>query len=90
MMALGEVGLRVPGDVAVAGFVDSRLSPFLSPPLTTVRAPTEEGGRTAATLPLKLIKNEPVESVTLLPIETIIRRSCGCAHETAAKALPKK
>lgn len=83
--ALNEVGLRVPEDIAVAGFDDSRLSPFLSPPLTTVRAPTEEVGRTAAGLLFNLIKELPAESVTLLPTEIIIRRSCGCSPETAAR-----
>ena len=79
MIALGEVGLRVPEDVAVVGFDDARLSPYLSPPLTTVRAPTEEVGRTAATFLFNLINGQPVESATLLPTEIIIRRSCGCA-----------
>jgi LacI family transcriptional regulator len=82
LTALNEAGLRVPEDVAVVGFDDSRLSPFLSPPLTTVRAPTEDVGRTAARLLFNLIKEQPVEAVTLLPTEIIIRRSCGCMRET--------
>src|SRR5574341_263539 len=45
--ALTEYGYRVPEDIAVVGFDDSRLSAFLSPPLTTVRAPTEAVGRIA-------------------------------------------
>ena len=82
LTALSEVGLRVPEDVAVVGFDDSRLSPFLSPPLTTVRAPTEEVGRTAARLLFNLIQDQPAEAVTLLSTEIIIRRSCGCMYET--------
>lgn len=83
LTALHEAGLRVPEDVAVAGFDDSRLSPFLNPPLTTVRAPTEEVGRTAARLLFGQIRDLPVEPFTLLPTEIIIRRSCGCLHEAA-------
>ncbi len=82
--ALKEAGLRVPEDIAIVGFDDSRLSPFLSPPLTTVRAPTEQVGHTAARLLFDLIKDQPTEAVTLLPTEIIIRRSCGCLHETLA------
>lgn len=81
LTALTEIGIRVPEDVSVAGFDDSRLSPFLNPPLTTVRAPTQEVGRTAARLLFDLIKDLPADAITLLPTEIIIRRSCGCLHE---------
>ena len=83
LTALSDVGLRIPEDVAVVGFDDSRLSPFLNPPLTTVRAPTEEVGRTAACLLFEQIKDLPAEPITLLPTEIIFRRSCGCSHEAA-------
>jgi DNA-binding LacI/PurR family transcriptional regulator len=82
--ALKEAGLRVPEDVAVVGFDDSRLSSFLNPPLTTVQAPTEQVGRTAAQLLFNLLQEQPAEPATLLPTEIIIRRSCGCVPETAA------
>ena len=81
LTALKEAGLRVPEDVTLVGFDDSRLSPFLSPPLTTVRAPTEAVGKTATQLLFNLIKEQPIEPFTLLPTEIIIRRSCGCLHE---------
>ncbi len=83
LTALKEAGLRVPEDVSVAGFDDSRLSAFLDPPLTTVRAPTEEVGRTAACQLFQLLHGQPAEQVTLLATETILRRSCGCSDETA-------
>ena len=83
LTALSEGGLRVPEDVAVVGFDDSRLSPFLNPPLTTVRAPTAEVGRTAARLLFDQIRDLPAEPVTLLPTEIILRRSCGCTYEAA-------
>ena len=76
--ALTECGYRIPEDVSVAGFDDSRLSAFLTPPLTTVRAPTEEVGRIAAQNLFNLINGQQVEDVTLLPTEIVIRRSCGC------------
>jgi LacI family transcriptional regulator len=79
LVALKEAGMRVPEDVSVVGFDDSRLSPFVDPPLTTVRAPTEEVGHTAACQLFHLIYEEPVQQVTLLATETILRRSCGCS-----------
>jgi DNA-binding LacI/PurR family transcriptional regulator len=80
LTALSEAGLRVPEDVSVVGFDDSRLSPYLNPPLTTVRAPTEEVGRTATRLLFNQLKDLPAEPVTLLSTEIILRRSCGCTY----------
>jgi DNA-binding LacI/PurR family transcriptional regulator len=71
-------GLNVPQDVAVVGFDDLGFAPFLNPPLTTVRAPTEEVGRIAAEKLFKLIEDQPVNEPMILPTEIIFRSSCGC------------
>jgi DNA-binding LacI/PurR family transcriptional regulator len=76
--ALQTAGKRVPEDVAVVGFDDQRLSAYLVPPLTTVRAPTERVGYAAAQQLVSLIRTGQAERLTLLPTEMIIRRSCGC------------
>ena len=81
IQAVQSAGQRVPDDIAVVGFDDALLSQYIDPPLTTVRAPIEEAGRTAATQLLHLIHNEPVEPLTLLPTELVIRRSCGWQNE---------
>jgi DNA-binding LacI/PurR family transcriptional regulator len=78
MDALDQNGLRVPQDVSVVGFDDMRHSAFLNPPLTTIKAPTHEVGRIAAKNLFSQIKNEPVEEISLLSTEIIIRQSCGC------------
>ncbi|MCL4871293.1 MAG: LacI family transcriptional regulator [Anaerolineae bacterium] len=76
--ALREVGLRVPEDVRVVGFDDSRMAPFLTPPLTTVRAPTEQVGRSAAHHLFQLLEGSLPELATVHATEMIIRQSCGC------------
>ncbi len=76
--ALQEAGKRVPQDVSVVGFDDQRLSAFLNPPLTTVRAPTADVGSTAARQLIRLIRTGEADLLTLLPTEIVIRRSCGC------------
>jgi len=76
--SLTEHGYRVPEDVAVVGFDDLRLSAFLTPPLTTVSAPTQTVGRIAAERLFSLFDKQFQDALTLLPTELIIRRSCGC------------
>jgi DNA-binding LacI/PurR family transcriptional regulator len=78
LAALHNAGKLVPQDVAVVGFDDAPFSRFLTPSLTTVRAPTEEIGRTAVRKLLKILANEKVEPLILLPTELVIRHSCGC------------
>jgi LacI family transcriptional regulator len=78
LAALQEAGLRVPEEVAVVGFDDQRMAPYLSPPLTTVRAPTEEVGRVAVRQLVNLIREGQAEPLVLLPTEIVLRHSCGC------------
>ena len=78
LKALRENGYRVPEDVSVVGFDDLGFSAFLTPPLTTVSAPTETVGRIAMEQLFSLFDKQFPEDVTLLPTELITRRSCGC------------
>lgn len=79
ILALQRAGKRVPQDVAVVGFDDIYISQYLSTPLTTIHAPIEQAGYTAAQQLIRLIHQEPVDPLILLPTELIVRRSCGCA-----------
>jgi len=78
LRSLQKHGLSVPQDVAVVGFDDLGFAPFLNPPLTTVRAPTEDVGRIAAEKLFKLLEDQPVNDMMILPTEIIFRSSCGC------------
>ena len=78
LKSLHEHGVRIPEDVAVIGFDDLGFAPFLNPPLTTVRAPTERVGKIATERLFGLLENHPSEEVIILPTEIIYRRSCGC------------
>lgn len=79
--ALKQAGRRVPEDVSVVGFDDIPSSRFLSPPLTTVRAPIEQVGQEAVRLLVKCIHEESCLPEILLPTELVIRESCGCSSE---------
>ena len=74
---LKEAGIRVPEDIAIAGFDDIPLARHLTPPLTTVRAPIEMAAREAVNQLVRLIRTGEAERLVLLPTELVIRRSCG-------------
>jgi LacI family transcriptional regulator len=78
LSALWRAGRRVPADVAVVSCDDIPFAEFLTPPLTTVHLPLAETGRQAVELLLRSIAGEPVpEKTPLLPVELIVRDSCG-------------
>lgn len=75
-----EAGLRVPDDVAVAGFDDIPFSDYLEVPLTTVAYPKYEMGELATRRLIDLIENpDPHRSPeqVLLEPRLIPRRSSG-------------
>jgi len=78
LRALHEHGLKVPEDVSVIGFDDQGFAPFLSPPLTTVRAPTERVGQIATERLFGLLENHQMNEAFILQTEIVFRRSCGC------------
>jgi LacI family transcriptional regulator len=69
--------LRIPEDVALIGFDDLPWAEALDPPLTVVRQPAYEVGRSAAELLLKRLGDpkRPETHLKLLP-KLIIRSSC--------------
>jgi DNA-binding LacI/PurR family transcriptional regulator len=81
MATLAAAGRRVPQDVAVVGFDDIVTARYVQPALTTVRAPTEQVGREAVRLLIAAIRGEPPPATVLLPVELVIRQSCGSNYE---------
>ena len=73
---LREAGRRVPEDVALVGVDDSAVARHMDPPLTSVRQPIEEMGRTMARLLLQEIAQESAEQPRrVLPTELVVRAS---------------
>jgi LacI family transcriptional regulator len=69
-------GMRVPEDLSVVGFDDTRLARMASPPLTTVRQPLREMGGVAMRTALRLANGEKVESHHIeLATELVVRAS---------------
>jgi DNA-binding LacI/PurR family transcriptional regulator len=74
-LAILEAGLSIPDDIAVVGFDDDYYAKTTAPPLTTVHQPSVRLGATMAEVLVKRIEGEPVDRVTILPAELVIRQS---------------
>ncbi len=77
MKAIVDAGKQIPKDVAVVGYDDLESSEFLNPPLTTVRHPSYEIGKTAVRVLIKKIESAhkpKVKKIVLKP-KLIIRQT---------------
>jgi DNA-binding LacI/PurR family transcriptional regulator len=71
-------GLEVPGDLAIAGCVDSAAAALVDPPLTMVSVPAHEMGLRAMRMLSDLIAGKRLRSRrTVLDVELMLRGSCG-------------
>ncbi|HWR15733.1 MAG TPA: LacI family DNA-binding transcriptional regulator [Terriglobales bacterium] len=87
--ALQTLQISVPEQVALVGFDDFELADVLKPTLTVVRQPAEDLGRTAANLLFQRLdsKDKSAPRHVTLPVELVVRNSCGCGagrHFTAS------
>jgi LacI family transcriptional regulator len=90
LQAVRAMQLRLPDDLAMIGFDDFELAPLLDTPLTAVRQPALELGRSAARMLFDMIRhsrdgatdNKPERRI-VLPTQLILRASCGCNHHSS-------
>ena len=83
LTALHEMGLNVPSDIALVSFHDIPWADVFTPALTAVRQPTYALGRTAAEMLLARMANpERPPNQVRLPVELIVRGSCGAKRLT--------
>lgn len=79
LAALAEAGVRVPQDIALAGFDDIPIARYVTPPLTTVRVRIAELGSLALDRLASAIEN-PGRSAAqhqTLRAELVVRQSCA-------------
>ncbi len=67
MKMLKKYGYKIPADVALVGFTETKLAEMVDPSLTSVAQPTKEIGRTAALLLL-----EQIESKGIFVLQTVV------------------
>jgi len=90
MMAVGclyafkEAGMRVPEDIALAGFDDIPIARYLSPSLSTVSVHIAELGRSALERLAVQLDGHESSNITDTPgCAVVIRNTCGAGHGAA-------
>lgn len=70
-------GIKVPHDISVCGYGDTKIASIYRPRLTTVKEPYYDIGAVAIRRIIKILKNEEVEKEHIyLPIRIMERESC--------------
>lgn len=76
--ALADMGLRVPGDIAVTGFDDMWFASSRSVALTTIHQPRYDLGKRSMQLLLERIRGERTKPRDIvLPTRLVVRATCG-------------
>lgn len=80
MSACRAAGLRLPDDIALVSFDDPTFGDLLDPPVTALARTDVAMGKLAASLLLHALETGTLGPPTevRLPVELVIRRSCGC------------
>ena len=87
MVALRKAGFSIPQDFAVVGYDDIPTAAFTWPPLTTVRSHAFEQGKIAGHAAIALLNGNGIgRQPAVLPLELVVRESCGARMRTVLKA----
>ena len=99
LAAFRERHVRVPEDVALAGFDDIPIARYMTPPLTTVSVPIADLGTRAAARLLHALDGDEASRMRredILPTSLVIRASCGersrarsASHSAGAREIPE-
>ncbi len=87
LLSADEMGLRIPRDITLVGFDDHEMADLIHPRPTVVRQPITELGRVSGTLLFDRITSGIIPKIgkrVVLPVELIIRQSCGCNPDGVA------
>lgn len=81
MKELDRRGIKIPLQIAVAGFDDTVEASGVLPALTTARQPFALMAKHVLENLIAMINSESVAPMEYVPAELVIRQSCGCISE---------
>jgi LacI family transcriptional regulator len=92
MLAFKEAGIRVPQDIALAGFDDILIARYVSPPLSTVQVRIADLGRAALERLAGLLNpdSDTPASVETLGCDIVVRETSGASPDAATPRRPRR
>lgn len=84
ILAINELGYRVPEDIAITGCDNLSLGQNIHPALSTVSFPIEEIGKEAVNKLIRITDGIETEKRSIIKANAIIRSSCGCNRHDMA------
>jgi LacI family transcriptional regulator len=87
---LAQLGIKIPSQMALVGFDDIEFTDLLQPGLKVIRQPVSELGEAAADLLFERLDESKLDKPArqlVLPVELVIRGSCGCDPSQPMAAL---
>ena len=81
IIALKELGVKIPKDVKVVGFDNTTHAYMVAPKLSTIDQNISQQGYIAAEMMLQKLNGLDIPSEIEMPLSPIYRQSCGCIDE---------
>ena len=90
LFAFKEAGIRVPEDIALAGFDDILIARYVSPSLSTVSVSIADLGKSALLLLTELMEGKGSQgpNTRTLRCDVVARESCGASQTNVALKHP--
>lgn len=80
--AVQEDGMKIPDDIAIVGFDNIEIGQFSSVPLTTIRQPAAQIGKTIVDVLDKRLGGKDISNRTIFKPALVVRDSCGSKFKT--------
>lgn len=79
--AVLEAGMKIPGDISIAGYDGIEMGEYYNPKLTTIKQPVEEMAKKTIRLLLDVIAERKEHQQIIFPAELVVRESTGKCKE---------
>lgn len=82
--AVHDAGLKIPEDIAVAGFDGIDIASYYNPSITTIKQPIEEIAKESTRILFNVIRNKSMHTHKFFEGELVVRESTNKSKENSA------